>query len=211
MGRPCRTLVPLDAEIVPVVDASALVAQPDTLPAPQRSPARQKLADAIATVAALEAEITAAQIVVNDADEAKWKAFATLRDAEEELERAKPQPWGSGLKPREPWTFANQENADAYNAKLNEPPPSIEWAKEAVPRATDARDSALTAVQFHRKRLDTAVGHLQWKRSNIDEVLRLSRIPLIVTRMVCRALIGSGECHGWSIPFGSDVGAARRP
>ena len=43
-----------------------------------------------------------------------------------------------------------------------------------------------------------------------EMTVELSRIPLTVTRMVCLALYGLGGCDGWSVPFGSDEGAARR-
>ncbi len=81
---------------------------------------------------------------------------------------------GSHLRPREPHTFRSQEEADAYTALLNTPPPSIEDAKAAVASATDARDSAVAAVQFHKRRLDEASQRLSWKRSDIDEAVRLA-------------------------------------
>ncbi len=179
MGRPRPSIVPLDAGPVPAETAPPLsLVQPEPEPAapaaPARTSARQKLADAIETVRALEAEIAEASAAVSEAEQHRWKTADALSDAEAELERAKPRPASGLFRPREPHTFRSQEEADAYHALLNTPPPPIEDAKTAVASATDARDSAVAALQFHQKRLDTAANRLRWKRSEIDEALRLA-------------------------------------
>ncbi|RYC29318.1 hypothetical protein D3273_24725 [Lichenibacterium minor] len=163
----------LDASAPPVASPLAAI-PPEAAPAqPERSRARQALADAIAEVRALEAEIAEASAAVSEAHDARWAAESALSAAEEALERARPRPGFNAPRPREPHTFRSQEEADAYTALLNTPPPSIEDAKAAVASATDARDSALAAVQFHQKRLDAAADRLRWKRSSIDKALRL--------------------------------------
>ena len=186
MGRRPRAIVPLDAEATTTrteaLDASAppvaspLVAVPPEAapPQPERSRARQALADAIAEVRALEVEIAEASAAVSEADDARWAAESALSAAEEALERARPRPGFNAPRPREPHTFRSQEEADAYTVLLNTPPPSIEDAKAAVASATDARDSALAAVQFHQKRLDHATQRLSWKRSSIGRAADLA-------------------------------------
>ncbi len=185
MPRPRRSITPLDAEAttsrtdVDPATALSLVPsasepEPAAPAAPARTSARQKLADAIETVRALEAEIAEASAAVAEAEQAKWSTASALSDAEAELERAKPRPHGTHLRPREPHTFRSQEEADAYTALLNTPPPPIEDAKAAVARATDARDSAVATVQFHKRRLEEASQRLSWKRSDIDGAARLA-------------------------------------
>ena len=180
MARP-RRITPLDAGPVPTGNQAAPLSLVPPGPEPEvaeaassRTPARQKLADAIETVRALEAEIAEASAAVSETEQVRWKTASALSDAEEALERAKPRPSGSHLRPREPHTFRSQEEADAYTALLNTPPPSIEGAKAAVARATDARDSAVATVQFHKRRLEEASQRLSWKRSDIDSAARLA-------------------------------------
>ncbi len=178
MARP-RRITPLDAGPEPIGNQAALLSLVPSEPqvaeaAPSRTPARQKLADAIETVRALEAEIADASAAVSEAEQTRWKTDSALAEAEEALERAKPRPYGSPLRPREPYTFRSQEEADAYTALLNTPPPPIEDARAAVATATDARDSALAAVQFHKRRLDDATERLRWRRPNIDDAARLA-------------------------------------
>ncbi len=151
MPRPRRSITPLDAEATDTRTEASSESEPVApTEVPARTPARQKLADAIATVRALEAEIAEASAAVSQAEQNRWKTADDLSDAEAELERAKPRPHGTHLRPREPHTFRSQEEADAYTALLNTPPPPIEDAKAAVARATDARDSAVATVQFHK-------------------------------------------------------------
>ncbi len=141
---------------------------------PSRTPARQKLADAIATVRRWRPRSPRPAPPYRKRSRTEWKTASALSDAEAELERAKPRPSGSHLRPREPHTFRSQEEADAYTALLNTPPPPIEDAKAAVASATDARDSAVAAVQFHKRRLEEASHRLSWKRSDIDGAARLA-------------------------------------
>ena len=169
MGRLRHALASLNTE------GNGTITEPEAVPtAPERSPSRQKLADSIAEVRALEAEVAEFGALLSEAESKKWASYGALAEAEEALERAKPRPGGSPLKHREPYTFRSQEEADAYTELLNMPPPSIEDAKAAVASATDARDSAIANEQFHRKRLDQASQRLSWKRTNIDDALRLA-------------------------------------
>ncbi|RYC28863.1 hypothetical protein D3273_27025 [Lichenibacterium minor] len=186
MGRRPRAIMPLTAEVtttrtealdvsVPPLASPLAAVPPETAPAqPERSRARQVLADAIAEVRALEIESAEAGAAVSEADSARWAAESVLTAAEEALERARPRPGFNAPRPREPHTFRSQEEADAYTVLLNTPPPSIEDAKAAVASATDARDSALAALQFHQKRLDQATQRLSWKRSSIGRAADLA-------------------------------------
>ena len=142
-------------------------------PAQTRSPARAKLAEAIATVAAIEAELAETGAALSQAEADRSTAGSTLLEAEQALERAKPRP-NSFAREREPYSFRSQEEVDAYQAELNAPPVPIEDARAAVATATDARDSAARAVQFHEGHLRQLTDRLQRKRFEVDEALRLA-------------------------------------
>ncbi len=100
---------------------------------------------------------------------------SALSDAEAELERAKPRPSGSHLRPREPHTFRSQEEADAYTALLNTPPPS-DRGRQGGSGERDGRPGlgrgSRAVPQAAARRSDRS--RLRWKRSDIDDAARLA-------------------------------------
>ena len=139
------------------------------------TPERQRLADAIATVAELEAGIAEANTAIGEAEEASLQKFLALEEAERVLERSKPRT--SNFTPYQPpgAYWGTQESYDAHLAQQSEaekPPVPIAEARDAVARATDDKDSANRMVQFHRDRLKRMQDQLSWKRSSIRDAVR---------------------------------------
>lgn len=143
--------------------------------APTLTPERQRLADAIATVAELEAGIAEANKAISDAEEASHVTWRALENAERVLERSKPRT--SNFTPHQsPGAYwGTQESYDAHvaqQAEADKPPVPISEARETVARATDDKDSANRMVQFHRDRLKRMQDQLSWKRSSVKDAVR---------------------------------------
>ncbi len=191
MGRPRRAIMPLDAEATDIrteaLDAPApplpspvVAVEPDPAPEmPQRTPERQRLADAIGTVAALQAEIAEAGAGISEAEDRRASAFRALRDAEQTLQRAKPREdvgFTPGLKPPGAFwggTYGTKEEAERAAALAAQPPVSIADAKAAVAAAQDEYDSAKRSEQYHRDRSTRASDRLTSTRFGITAAVRL--------------------------------------
>lgn len=190
MARPQR-IVPLDAEATTIrtqtLDAPAPTlpnpleaAEPEPAPqATQRTPERQRLAEAIETVRQLEAEVAEAGTSISEAEDRRISAFRALRDAEQMLQRAKPReavgftPWHKP--PGAFWsgTYGTEEEADRAAALADLPPVSIADAKAAVAAAQDEYDSAKRSEQFFRDRSTRASDRLASARFGITAAVRL--------------------------------------
>lgn len=139
----------------------------------KRTPAREKLADAIATVAMVEADIVETSAAVTQTKEDYYASIRVLDDAQRTLERAKPREdtFSPGPKPRGAF-WAGQVDYEAAEAEAAIPPIPIAEAKAAVEAATDAKDSAKRLHQFHKDRLDQLQSQLVFKRSLIGDAVR---------------------------------------
>ncbi len=187
MARPRRAIMPLEAEATatrtdseaPALALASPVAaveiEPDPTP-PQRTPARQRLADALDAVKALEAENREVEAELSKIADARLVAFRSLNDAEAQLKRAKPaeapfSPYGTPL--RSYW--GTQEEADRAAVVEATPPMSIAEAKALVAAAQDEYDSVKRLEQHWRARGDKIGQDLSWRRrtnSEVRDVLR---------------------------------------
>lgn len=201
MGRPRRAIVPLDAEVTGTrteAEAPEATISPEPVPEPsQRTPERQRLADAIATVAALETELVSAGAALREAEEARTAAFLAHSDAEVVLRHARPreaETFTSGhISPGAIWngTYNTEEEATQAARLAESPPVSIADAKAAVDAAHDAWDSARRMVQHHGDRLKHASDRLNAKRYDITGAVRavLRADPAVLAlAMECRSL-----------------------
>ena len=199
MGRPRRIIVPLDAVATDTRTealASPLAAvEPEPAPeAIQRTPERQRLAVAIETVRALEAEIRDASAAIDPTREAVWAAQRVLDDAEEMLNAARPREtfvpaptvhsyWGSQAEA--------DEAARRARAAAEAPPISVADAKAAVEVAKDSLDTAKRLRQFHEDKQRNAEQRLQSRRGDIRAAVRavLRAEPAVLAlAMECRRL-----------------------
>lgn len=200
MPRPRRvttadTLPPADAPSPTQASPPAAV-PPDPAPAqPERTPERQRLAEAIERVRALEAEIREASAAVEPARQATWDAQRALDAAEETLKAARPR--DSYAPPPSPAYsyWGSQAEADDAAARARAaaeaPPVSIADAKVAVEVARDALDSARRTRQWHEDKQRTAEQRLMMYRSNISGAVRavLRADPAVLAlAMECRRL-----------------------
>ena len=177
MARSRRAIVPLDAEVtstrteaeVPVPDLASPVVAVEAENAPvqhQRSPARQRLADALQTVKALQAEIATASTAVDEARQQDAVATSAFYNAESDLERALP-----GFKPRPP-SGADEGEMNAFYAWINSPPMPVADARAAVAVAQDERDTARRALEFHRDKLDALIKGLGYRKWDIESAVK---------------------------------------
>ena len=177
MARP-RRILPLDAEATTTrteteAPALALVSPVAAVEAPQRTQPRQRLAEAIAAVAAIEADIAETGAAVTKAGDDYHEAAMARQSAERALERAKPQPLAGTFTPRAPTVWGTREEYDLAVLEQAAPPLSLADARAALAVATDARDSAVRAEQFHKSRLENLEQTLRFKRSSVKDAVRV--------------------------------------
>ena len=200
MGRPRRSIVPLDAGPVAVETASPLSLVPPE-PEPEvteatsaRTPARQKLADAIATVRALEAEVAAASVAIEPARQATWAAQSALDEAEDALRSARPRDtYAPPPSAHSFWGSQAQAEGAARRARAaaESPPISVADAKAAVEIAKDNLDTARRTRQWHEDRLKAAEDRLQFRRGDIPKSVRYvvrSEPAMLALANECRRL-----------------------
>lgn len=120
------------------------------------TPERQRLADAMAHVSGLEAEIGTLPTLISEAEMSYHEAGQKLREAERSLERTQAlanQPNSFSPPPRPPASFWSEEDHQAYVAELDVPPMPIGEARAAVETAKEAQQSATANIGFLRAKL----------------------------------------------------------
>lgn len=174
MARP-RRIIPLEAEVTGI-RTEAEPAPETPAVAPARTPARQRLADAIRRVKELEAEAREAGGELSKADDAFRAACERKSEADMQLKRAQPIEGTSSAYRQPVRSYWNtQEEADLAAVIETTPPMSIAEAKVLVATAQDDIDSAQRLRQHWRGRGDKAASDLQWQRDSTNLVRNVLR------------------------------------